>query len=137
MLFDSVDRSVFSDKALYNYVANTNSATHAMRSNLGVEHVAFVAEKMAEMSKGKTYQREADYRYAFSLLGLYRGYFFSNNPDDKDKKEETKAKVKSMKDLYKGKDRINYYLLINFPLVYKPIYKLHTRFRKKKLDPTQ
>ena len=137
MLFDRVDRSVFTDKALYNYVANTNSATHAMRSNMGVEHVALVAEKMAEMSKGKSYQQEADYRCAFSLLVLYRGYFFSNNPEDKGKKEETRAKVKSMKDIYKGKDRINYCLLISFPFVYKPIYKFHTRFRKKKLDPTQ
>ena len=136
-LFNSVDKSVFIDRAFYNYVANTNSVTHAMSSNLGVEHVAFVAEKMAKLSKGKSYQNEADYRYAFSALGLYRAYFFSNRSNEKGRKKVAKEKVKSMKHLYNGRDRINYFLLIDLPFVYKPIYKLYTKFRKKKLDPVQ
>ena len=136
MLFDIVEESVFIDIAFYNYVANTNSATHAMNSNIGVEHVALVAEKMAKMSKGKSYQYESDYRYAFSLLGLYRGYLFGNN-EDKDTIKKTKEKVKNMKNLYRGKDRINYILLIWFPYIYKPIFYSYTKFRKKNLDPIQ
>lgn len=136
-LFDLVDKSVYLDKSFYNYVANANSTTHAMISNLGVEHVTLVAEKMADLSREKPYQYEATYRYAFSLLCLYRGYLLSNNLEDNDKQKRTREKVIKMKSLYKGKDRINYILLIIFPLIYKPVYNLYTKFRKKKLDPIQ
>ena len=136
-LFEKVRKSIYIDRAFYNYVSNENSTTHSLKTNDGAENVALVAKKMAEMSRGKVYQAEADYRYAYLSLCLYRAYVFSNNPEEIGKKKILKENIKLMKGLYKRKDRINYILLMYFPHIFKLTYKLHSTIRKKQLDPKQ
>lgn len=136
-LFEKADKSVYTDKAYYTYVQNSLSATHSLRSNTGIEHITLVAEKMAELSKGKAYQNEADARYAYLSLALYRAYVFSNSTDEKEKKRTRKQKIRSMKKLYVGRNKINYYSLMCFPTMHKLFYKAYAAVRKKKLDPEQ
>jgi glycosyltransferase involved in cell wall biosynthesis len=136
-LFDKVEKSAYLDRAFYNYVSNDNSSTHSLTSNIGSENVALVAEKMAFMSSGKSYQAEADYRYAYYSLCLYRAYVFSRNTEENEKKILTKQKIKKLRSIFRGKDRINYNLLIYFPCIYKAVYKIHSIIKGKRLDPKQ
>ena len=137
LLFENADKSVYTDKAYYTYFQNTDSATHSVKSNIGIEQIALVAEKMAEMSKGKPYQSEADGRFAYLSLALYRAYLLSKDPRENEKKAQAKAKLKAMKKLYSGRNKVNYVFLICFPHIYKLFYGVYTVFRTKKLDPSQ
>ena len=136
-LFSKVEQSIYIDRAFYNYVSNESSTTHSLKTNDGAENVVLVAKRMAEMSSGKPYQTEADYRYAYLSLCLYRAYVFSNNPKEIEKKRLSKENIKLMNGLYKGKDRVNYILLMYFPQIFKLAYILNSTIRKKKLDPKQ
>lgn len=135
-LFDLVDKSVFIDKSYYSYVVNCESATHSMKTNEGSEQVVYVAERMSEMSNGKSYKAEADYRLAYRLLGLYRAYILSNNPEERDKRYKVKGKIKQIKKVFSIKDKINYYLLITTPYLYRIAFKIYDKKRVKQLDPT-
>lgn len=138
-LFDNVKESVYMDRAFYSYVQNTSSSTHSVNSNIGVEHVVRVADIMSKKSKGKAYQTEADDRYAYLSLTLYRAYLFSNfiSIDERNKKKDLKERIKTMKGIYTGKNRINYVLLMYFPIIYKFSYKVYSLLRTKNLDPSQ
>lgn len=135
-LFDLVDESVFIDKALYSYVVNNDSATHSMRTSEGPEQVLYVAKKMQEKSINKPYQNEADYRVAYLSLNLYKSYVLLNNSDEKSKRKSVKKKLKSYKDLFNKKDKLNYYLLLIVPRIYRIAFRVYDKKRVKQLDPT-
>ncbi len=135
-LFDLVDESVFIDKALYSYVVNNDSATHSMRTSEGPEQVLCVAEKMQKKSINKPYQGESDYRVAYLSLNLYKSYVLLNNSDEKSKRKSVKNNLKSYKALFTKKDKLNYYLLIIVPGIYRLAFRVYDKKRVKQLDPT-
>ncbi len=135
-LFDLVDKSVFVDMALYSYVVNNDSATHSMRTSEGPEQVLYVAKKMQEKSLNKPYQNEADYRVAYLSLNLYKSYVLLNNSDEKSKRKSIKKTLKSYKALFTKKDKLNYYLLIIVPSIYRLAFRVYDKKRVKQLDPS-
>lgn len=136
-LFNLIDKSVFIDKAFYSYVVNNESATHSMKTSEGPEQVLYVAEKMQEMSVNKSYQSEADYRLAYLSLNLYKTYIIINNSDETLKRKELKTKLKERKRFFSKKDKVNYYLLVLFPCLYRMAFRVYDNKRVKQLDPTQ
>lgn len=135
-LFDSVDKSVFIDKAFYSYVVNNESATHSMKTSEGPEQVLYVAKKMQKMSINKSYQSEADYRVAYLSLNLYKTYTIINNSDESLKRKELKIKLKEYKSSFSKKDIVNYYLLVLFPCLYRMAFRVYDKKRVKQLDPS-
>ena len=134
-LLDLVEKSVFVDKAFYSYVVNNSSATHSINNNEGSEQIYYVAQKMQKMSENKPYQYEADYRTAYLALNLYKAYVLTNNSDEKYKRKCFKKKLKCYMYLFSKKDKLNYYLLLLLPHIYRFAFKVYDKKRIKQLDP--
>lgn len=139
-LFDQVDSSVYSDKPFYHYVADSMSSTHSADGLEARKQWLYVSRKILEMSGGKPYEKNAEQKLAYSLLGVYREYAFSGektNPDEMQRIEDEIDSYKRKGFLSGRNDRIQYWLLKHFPSIFVKTYSVYDKFRKKKLDPEQ
>lgn len=138
LLFEKVEKSVFCDRAFYNYVACESSATHSADQVKATNQMLYVARKIHELSKGKAYERVAESKVARCLLEVYRAYLFA----EKDLKQQEIAGVLSEiirfkeKGFYQSKrDKTIVFLYRHFPKMFVFLYKHYDKIRVKKLDP--
>ncbi len=140
-LFEKANKSVYSDIAFYNYVANHDSSTHSADPVRANREFLYVAEKILNKSIGKPYEEVARRRMLNSLLGLYAAYLFADkNRNSKKQKQEIKSRIVEnyKKGLYKSKkDRVRVFMFRFFPHIYVGAYRLYDKIRVKKLDPEQ
>jgi len=135
-LFDKADKTVYLDKAFYNYVANENSATHTVSSVLLHEQIVNVARKIDLASVGKSYSFSARNKLAYTLLDLYRTYLLEGVKTSE--RKELKNEVKRNKMYYTSKNtKVTFYLAMYFPHICVLSYRIYDRIRVKKLDPEQ
>lgn len=139
-LLRNSEKSVYSDLALYNYIAVDSSATHSANAVRANEDCVRVSKEMLEKSKGKPYESAAEYRLAYGALCLYRAYLFSNDKANTDKMKKLKKEILRYykAGLYKDKNTKLTVMLYRFaPFLYKGLYKIHDKIRVKQLDPQQ
>ncbi len=140
-LFEKANKSVYSDIAFLNYVANPDSSTHSADPVRANREFLYVAEKILKKSIGKPYEEVARRRMLNSLLGLYAAYLFADkNRYSKKEKQETKSRIVESykKGLYiSKKDRIRVFMFRFCPHIYVGAYRLYDKIRVKKLDPEQ
>ncbi|MGN0316875.1 MAG: glycosyltransferase family 2 protein [Lachnospira sp.] len=137
-VFRKVGKSVYIDRAFYNYVTTETSATHSTQGYSSNEDVYRVAGIIEEQSKGLKCYNSALKRKSYMALDLYRAYLFSDDKDIDSKKKRllTEIKVFHKRKLYDTKNaKISVFLFQNFPFVYKCVYKIYDRIRIKQLDP--
>ncbi len=138
-LFDKAKTSVYSDRALYDYYANDESATHSSDPVIANKQCMYVSELIYQKSKGKIYESDASKRLAYTAMVLYRAYLYSDSVS-KAEKNELKHRLREFdaNNLYVGKnEKINVYMMSHMPLFYKLFYKFYDKIRVKKLDPEQ
>ena len=139
-LFNKTNRSVYSDKALYNYYQIPTSSSHSTDYIQIGEESLYVANKMLDLSRGKSYEREAKIRVAGISLGLYQAYKLSYDKSVKLKAINLKATIiDNNKNNFhiRRNDKIKYFMLRYIPYVYIGLYKIYDKIRKPKIDPKQ
>lgn len=138
-LFDKAKTSVYSDRAMYNYYANDESATHSSDSVLANRQCMYVSELIYQKSKDKSYEIEAEKRLAYTAMVLYRAYLYSASVSKAEKKElKHRLREFDANNLYVGKnEKLSVYMMSHMPLFYKLFYKFYDKIRVKKLDPEQ
>lgn len=139
LLFNKVKTSVYSDKAFYNYYASPISATHSANAVKAGEECFYVAEKIFEMSKDKTYENLSKHRMAYTALVLYRAYLFNNN---KNNSSRIKLKKKILEWYKRGvytkkSEKLTVKMYKYIPHLYVVLYNVYDKIRVKKLDPKQ
>lgn len=138
-LFDKAKTSVYSDRALYDYYANDESSTHSSDPVIVTKQGNYVSQIIYQRSKGKTFEREAKRRLAYSTMVMYRAYLYSKSMSKEDK-IEVKSKLKEYfkHNLFIGrKENIGVWMMLYVPIFYKIFYKFYDKIRVKKLDPEQ
>lgn len=139
-LFNKTNKSVYSDKALYNYYQIPTSSSHSTNYIQIGEESLYVANKMFDLSKGKSYEREAKIRVAGISLGLYQTYKLSHDKSIKLKEKNLKASIienNKNKFYIRRNDKIKYIMLRYIPCIYIGLYKIYDKLRKPKIDPKQ
>jgi hypothetical protein len=139
-LFDKTNRSVYSDRALYNYYQIPTSSSHSTDYIQICEEALYVANKMLDLSRDKSYEREAKIRVAGISLGLYKSYKLSYDKSVKLKSKNLKATIidnNKNKFHIRRNDKIKYIMLRYVPYIYIGLYKVYDKIRKPKLDPEQ
>ena len=138
-LFDRVEKSVFVDRAFYNYVACETSSTHSGNSLIHSEQSLFVSKEMQFLSRGRSYEQYAKNRVAMSLLSLYRSYIFAKQINKQEKKEVmSEILVYKSQGFYSStKEKVLLFLYRFFPIIFKAFFGLYDKLRVKKLDPEQ
>lgn len=139
-LFDKVEKSVYSDRALYNYVVNNLSATHSANPVNSGEECLYVAKQMLKKSIGKPYERCAKTRVSYNALVLYRAYLFSDGKSVNGKRKKLKSEILewNKEGFYINKKEKLTVLMYRFiPHLYKLLYKVYDKVRIKRLDPEQ
>lgn len=138
-LFDLVDKSIYIDKAYYNYVSCENSATHSAETLLYSKQWLYVNRKIYLMSKGKDYEALAERAFASGLLATYKNITFSKNSNAKKEKNQLILEILyyKKKNFYNLKEKLLYYICRYFPWSLKIIFKIYDKIRVKKLDPEQ
>ncbi len=138
-LFDKVEKSIFIDKAFYNYVACESSSTHSANALLSSKQSLFVSKEMQQLSKGKTYEHYSKNRVAKSLLNLYRSYIFSGQVNKIEKKKVMLEilEYKSLGFYRSNREKMLLILYRYFPIVFKTFFGLYDKIRVKKLNPGQ
>ena len=136
-LFKRSGTSVYTDCAFYYYVATTSSSTHTASGIGPAKQKVYVAEKIYNMSLGKSYSIIAEKNYADRVLSLYQSCTFAK---DKQNKREAYQQVVEFKKkgFYQNKrDRIVLMMCRLFPGILRKTYFIYDRIRVKKLDPVQ
>lgn len=138
-LFDQVEKSVYIDDPLYNYVAVETSSTHAASSIIPSKQSLFVAREINKLSKNKNYEYSAKNLLSLSLLSLYKAYSFINEKKDKTDKKILLNEILSYKaeGFYGKRDRLLLFVCRYFPFILKFIFRFYDKIRVKKLDPKQ
>ncbi len=138
-LFDQVEKSVFVDRAFYNYVACESSSTHSANSLISCRQSLFVSKEINRLSIGKPYELLSKKKVSASLLGLYRAYIF-NKSVDKIEKRKVMSEILEFKSqgFYNGKkEKILLIFYRYFPVLFKCLFRFYDKIRVKKLDPGQ
>lgn len=137
-LFDIVDRSVYIDSPLYNYVFMPNSSTHGAVQIRPEMETLYVFKEINKMCSGKKYEDTSNKSVASKLLGLYRAYLFANkSKEDKNKLMKEILEYKN-NGYYRNKnEKILLFLYRFFPKLFLYAYNLYDKIRVKKLDPKQ
>ncbi len=138
-LFSMVNKSVYIDKAFYNYVVVVNSSTHSGDGVIASEQCLLVAEEIYQCSIGKTYENIAELRMAKILLNLYGAYIFLKK-EKNDKNVETMKRILEFKSrgfYNSSRDKILIFFYRRLPNLFRIIFKLYDKIRVKKLDPKQ
>lgn len=138
-LFKKAIKSVFIDKALYNYVANFYGATHSADAVKMGEDCKLVADIIEKDCRDTSYHFAAQYKKAYNAIVLYRAYLYENNNENRNKRKMLLEEIKQFKKagVYSSKnDKISVYLFIYSPFLYRIIYRIYDKVRVKKLDPT-
>ena len=136
LLFNQSTYSVFVDCALYSYVSNFQSATHTKKGFTGAEQALYVAHQIDYLSLGKPYEEYAKSKVALKMLTLYKDYIYNKDNEVSAKRRNLRIELKQYKQyLDRRNDRIAYYLLMYFPLLYKIVFKIYSKQRVKLLDP--
>lgn len=139
-LFNKVEKSVYTDKPLYNYVCVEGSATHSAEKIRPEKEAVYVFDRILKISKGGGCENMCEIIYANKVLGLYKAYLFEN---DKKYKEEMKSTLCTIKELKKNglynsrRDKATIFLYKYFPGLFVLLYKIYDKIRVKKLDPEQ
>ena len=139
-LFDQVASSVYIDKPFYHYVAVSSSSTHSANGLEARKQWLYVSRKILELSKNKSYEKNAEQKYAYSLLGLYREYVFENKKSNKQEIKLLREEIDEYRRkgyLLSRKDKVQYFLYKYFPQVFTFSYSFYDKIRVKKLDPEQ
>ena len=95
---------------------------------------------MLDLSRGKSYEREAKISVAGISLGLYKSYKLSYDKSVKLKSKNLKATIidnNKNKFYIRRNDKIKYIMLRYVPYIYIGLYKVYDKIRKPKLDPEQ
>ena len=140
LLFDQVDSSLYYDKPFYHYVAASNSSTHSANGLEARKQWLYVSRKILELSEGKSYKSKAEQKLAYSLLGVYRESIFYDQKPDADIMKNLADEIDYyMRNGYLSRrnDRIQYWMLKHFPMIFVKSYSVYDILRKKKLDPEQ
>lgn len=139
-LFDLIESSVYIDKPFYHYVAVSSSSTHSANGLEARKQWLYVSRKILELSKNKSYEKNAEQKYAYSLLGLYREYVFENKKSNKQEIKLLREEIDEYRRkgyLLSRKDKVQYFLYKYFPQVFTFSYSFYDKIRVKKLDPEQ
>ena len=139
-LFDKVFSSVYNDKPFYHYVEENNSSTHSANGLEARKQWLYVSRKILELSKNKPYEKNAEQKYAYSLLGLFREYVFENKKSNKQEIKLLREEIDEYRRkgyLLSRKDKVQYFLYKYFPQVFTFSYSFYDKIRVKKLDPEQ
>ncbi len=139
-LFDQVDSSVYIDAPLYHYVADSTSSTHSANGLEARKQWVYVSRKILELSKNKSYEKNAERKYAYNLLGLYREYIFENNKSNKQEIVAIRNEIDEYRKkgyLLSRKDRLQYFMYKYLPHIFVFSYSFYDKIRVKKLDPEQ
>ena len=86
-LFEQVDSSAYSDQPFYHYVSVQESSTHSADGLAARKQWVYVSRKILESSVGKSYEKNAEQKLAYNLLGLLREYVFVNEKADRNEKK--------------------------------------------------
>lgn len=138
-LFSKCTKTVYTDKALYNYFAVSSSSTHSMRSAVGNEQGLYVAEKIEKLSQKEPYNNIAMRNVASKALNLWRAYVMVAEKD-KTKKSNIKKRVMKFKKegFYTRRNEIIIIAMLKyFPSAYVLFYRIYDKIRIKQLDPEQ
>ncbi len=137
-LFRKINRSIYIDRAFYNYVAVSSSVTHSSNSLLASREFKLVADIIEKESKNCVYHKAALDRKSYMALGLYRAFLFSNSNLYKNEKKELLREIIGYKKagVYNRRnDKLSVFLFKYFPHMYKIIFSCFDKVRIKKLDP--
>jgi len=135
-LFDKVGKSVFIDRAFYNYVAMESSSTHAANSVEKEEQCLFVSEKMCKFSEGKSYKYISERRVSSNLLQVYRAYIFSKQSQENKKRIMSRILEYKARGFYNNRREKTLYVSYRyFPCLFKLAFGIYDKVRIKKLDP--
>ena len=139
-LFDKAQKTIYIDKPFYNYVSVASSSTHSSSSLKKGKQGLYVSRKMLAYSRGESYERIAEKRVALGVLGLYRENILSNQKLDTAENKELIDEIQDYRKkgyLSSKKDKLLYFVCRFFPIIFKYIFFVYDKIRKKKLDPEQ
>ena len=138
-LFRKAQKTVYTDKAFYNYFQCETSATHTANQLKSALDGHKVSSIICENSKGYSYEECAKKRLASSQLGLFGVYSLNKKLVSTLERKEMLNKVKSSlnEGMYTRNEKIKLFLYRYIPFIYKCFYVVYDKIRVKQLDPKQ
>ena len=138
-LFSRSKKSVYSDRALYNYYQCENSSTHTANRIKAATDKVKVAEEILKNSIGESFELSAKRRLAGVQLGLFGVYSMDKKIVDKTSIKNLEKEIINWKNkgLYSRNEKIKILMFRFFPWIYKVLYIGYDKIRVKKLDPEQ
>lgn len=139
LLFEKVDKSVYTDLCLYNYFNYPGSSTSTTDGVQKCKETHYVTEVIYNSCKGKKYEQAALNRLARAEAMLLRLHIY-NRIRNKEERKQLKKNVKDYikKNCYQGKNQLfSTYLLLYCPFLFKLVYFIYDKIRVEKWDPEQ
>lgn len=137
-IFNMIDRSVYSDKPLYNYFSTPNSSTHINNYLKKARQGIYVGERILEECRDSQVERSAIRQLASRYLFLYESLVCFNASNDEIKETKRIITKFSKEGLYQRRnERIKILLLNTCPIFYRRMFWQREKHRKFDLDPKQ
>lgn len=134
-VFQKAKKIVFADETKYLYYEHSSSACNTLDRIKQDKDSIKASALMIIRNNNESIMPLLSFRYYESNMQLYRYLLFSSLDTDELgllKKETQKAFRADFKKSFKT--RINHFLIVKIPIIYKIIYKLYDRKRKPKWD---
>lgn len=137
-IFNMIDRSVYSDKPLYNYFSNPNSATHVNNYLKKAQQGIYVGKRILEECSNSQLESIAMRQLAARYLFLFESLVCFNSDNDEIRNVQKTIKKYSKEGLYQRRnERIKILLLRTCPNFYRYIFWKRENHRIFDLDPKQ
>lgn len=133
--FQKANKILFYDAPFYSYYERKGSACFTTANMKKAHDCSVVAEKMCELSIGKSYYEDAISRYYSIIINEYRCMLMDKNT--KDERLLLKQKIFEIEKLsgrLAVRHKINNILMLSFPAIYLYLYEIYNKLRKPNWD---
>lgn len=136
-VFSGTKTLVFWDVGKYLMYERKGSATSGTKQYKILTDCVVAAEKILAIYEGTPAEQAAEERVLNMRIGLYRWYVMNASAASRKKQRELATKIdtilKQRKDI-SSRQRLNYALMRNVPVLYKWVYSLYDRIRVPNWD---
>lgn len=136
IVFQNAETIVFGDETNYLYYEHSSSACNTLSSSKKSNDSVLAAEKLLQNTNSSQIHDIALRWLFLSKLTIYKSLVMHSEEKNRinDSKKWLKENYKKIDGICRT-DRINYYLSVHFPMLFKFVYSQHMKIKKPKWDP--